>query len=194
MTCMRSYRVRSGKTVLRYEDLELATLLRDVLETVRSTLSEKNQNVELLAPPTPIRLQGDSLRLRQTFVNLLQNASKFSARNQTVFVTCTVEAEEAVVRTQDQGCGISPELLPRVFDALTQAESLEAAAGLGLGLSLVKEYVELHGGTVQVRSEGLRQGERIHRPPAVGASHSERQRDQQPSLRGGCRASDGRRC
>jgi signal transduction histidine kinase len=144
--------------VLRYEELELASLLDDVLETVRSTLSEKNQRVELLAPPTPIRLQGDSLRIRQIFVNLLQNASKFSERNQSVFVTCTVEAEEAVVRTQDQGVGISPELLPRVFDALTQAESLEAAAGLGLGLSLVKEYVELHCGTVQVRSEGLGKG------------------------------------
>jgi PAS domain S-box-containing protein len=151
-------RVRIGKTVLRYEDLELAPLLGDVLETVRSTLSERNQSVELLAPPTPIRLQGDSLRLRQIFVNLLQNASKFSARNRAVFVTCTVEAEEAVVRIQDQGCGISAELLPRVFDALTQAESLEAAAGLGLGLSLVKEYVQLHGGIVQVRSEGLGKG------------------------------------
>jgi signal transduction histidine kinase len=77
-------------------------------------------------------------------------------------VTCTVEGHEAVVRFEDRGRGISADLLPRVFDALTQAEEPTAeptaAAGFGLGLSLVKEYVELHGGSVQVRSEGLARG------------------------------------
>jgi two-component system CheB/CheR fusion protein len=150
-------RARSGKTALHYENLELASVLRDVIETVRATLSEKQQTVELLVPATPIHLQGDALRMRQIFVNLLQNASKFSERGSAVFVVCTTEAGEAVVRTKDEGRGISPELLPRVFDALTQAEPL-TAEGLGLGLSLVKEYVELHGGTVQVRSEGVGKG------------------------------------
>ena len=74
---------------------------------------------------------------------------------------CTVEAEEAVVRIEDQGRGIPAAMLPRVFDALTQAElggDSPGSAGLGLGLSLVKDYVELHGGSVQVRSEGLGRG------------------------------------
>jgi len=154
-------RSRTGKTVLRYERVRLEAVLTDVVATVRSAFGEKAQEVSLLIPQTSIDLDADPVRLRQAFLNLLQNASKFSERGQKVFVTCTIEAEEAVIRVEDQGRGISAAMLPRVFDALTQAEPVgdtHATAGLGLGLSLVKEYVELHGGSVQVRSEGLGRG------------------------------------
>jgi two-component system CheB/CheR fusion protein len=155
-------RARTGKTVLHYEPLQLEAVLADAVETIRPMADAKAQRVTLLVPPAPIVLEGDAMRLRQAFQNLLQNASKFSDRDKPIFVTCTVEAYEAVVRVEDQGRGISAELLPRVFDALTQAEELAAEsgahAGLGLGLSLVKEYVELHGGSVQVRSEGAERG------------------------------------
>jgi two-component system CheB/CheR fusion protein len=154
-------RSRTGKTVLHYEALRLEALLADVVATIRPALDAKAQDISLLMPPISIELQGDPVRLRQAFLNLVQNASKFSDREKKVFVTCTVEAEEAVVRVEDSGRGISATMLPRVFDALTQAElagDTHAPAGLGLGLSLVKEYVELHGGSVQVRSEGLGRG------------------------------------
>jgi two-component system CheB/CheR fusion protein len=154
-------RARTGKTVLHYELIPLDALLADVAATIRPALDAKRQQISLLMPPTSIEIEGDPVRLRQAFLNLLQNASKFSDRDKKVFVTCTVEAEEAVVRIEDQGRGISAMLLPRVFDALTQAELTaegHAPLGLGLGLSLVKEYVELHGGSVQVRSEGLGRG------------------------------------
>jgi two-component system CheB/CheR fusion protein len=154
-------RSRTGKTVLRYEPLRLEALLAEVVATVRPALDEKAQEVSLLAPPSSIELHGDPVRLRQAFLNLIQNASKFSDRDKRIFVTCTVEAQEAVVRVEDQGRGISAAMLPRVFDALTQAElggDSPGSAGLGLGLSLVKDYVELHGGSVQVRSEGLGRG------------------------------------
>jgi PAS domain S-box-containing protein len=154
-------RARTGKTVLHYEPLRLEALLADVITTVRPMLDDKTQQISLLVPPMAIELEGDPVRLRQAFLNLLQNASKFSDRGKKVFVTCTIEAEEAVIRIEDQGRGIPAALLPRVFDALTQAELTSdghAPAGLGLGLSLVKEYVELHGGSVQVRSEGLGRG------------------------------------
>jgi PAS domain S-box-containing protein len=154
-------RARTGKTALRYERLRLETLLSDAIATVRPMLDGKAQQVSLLVPATPIELEGDPVRLRQAFLNLLQNASKFSDREKKIFVTGTVEAEEAVVRVEDQGRGIPPALLPRVFDALTQADLVpdgHGPVGLGLGLSLVKEYVELHGGSVQVKSEGLDRG------------------------------------
>jgi two-component system CheB/CheR fusion protein len=155
-------RARTGKTVLHYEPLDLEAVLGDAVETIRPMTEAKRQRVSLLAPPAPIVLEGDATRLRQAFLNLLQNASKFSGRDKPVFVTCTVEGHEAVVRIEDQGRGIAADLLPRVFDALTQAEDSSAEGhvhmGLGLGLSLVKEYVELHGGSVQVRSEGAERG------------------------------------
>jgi PAS domain S-box-containing protein len=154
-------RARTGKTILRSEPVRLETLLEDVIATIRPVLDGKGQRASLLAPPTSVELEGDSVRLRQAFLNLLQNASKFSDRDKKIFVTCTVEADEAVVRIEDQGRGIPPVLLPRVFDALTQADLVSdghAPVGLGLGLSLVKEYVELHGGSVQVKSEGLDRG------------------------------------
>ena len=154
-------RAQTGKTVLHYARLQLDALLSDVMATIRPVTDAKGQQISLLAPPTAIELDGDPVRLRQAFLNLLQNASKFSDREKKIFVTCTVEAEEAVIRIEDQGRGISPMVLPRVFDALTQAELFSdghAPAGLGLGLSLVKEYVELHAGSVQVRSEGLGRG------------------------------------
>jgi PAS domain S-box-containing protein len=149
-------RAQTGKAVLHYDRLLLDDLLGDVVATLKPTLDDKAQRISLLLPPTSIELEGDAARLKQAFLNLLQNASKFSDRGKEVFVTCTVEAEDAVVRIEDRGRGISPELLPRVFDALTQAEHADGAGslGLGLGLSLVKEYVELHGGLVQVKSEG----------------------------------------
>lgn len=151
-------RSRAGKTVLRREPIDINELLHDVVENMRATTDEKEQRVTLVVPFTPVRLEGDPVRLRQTFLNLLQNASKFSERGKPIFVTCTVEADEAVVKVEDRGRGIPAALLPRVFDALTQAESSAPGLGLGIGLTLVKEYVELHGGTVQVRSEGPGRG------------------------------------
>jgi PAS domain S-box-containing protein len=167
-------RARTGKAVLHYQALELDSLLADVVQTMRPTLDEKSQHISLLVPPAPTVIEGDPIRLRQVFLNLLQNASKFSDGGRRMFVTCTIEAEEAVVRVEDQGRGISAALLPRVFDVLTQAEQSpgdgQSVHGLGLGLSLVKEYVELHGGSVQVRSEGLGRGSeftvRLPRRPA----------------------------
>lgn len=151
-------RSRAGKTVLRCEPIEVNELLRDAVESLRGTTEAKEQRVALIVPLTPVRMEGDSVRLRQVFLNLLQNASKFSDRGEPIFVTCTVEVDEVVVRVEDHGRGISAALLPRVFDALTQAEPSSQSLGLGIGLTLVKEYVELHGGTVQVRSEGLGRG------------------------------------
>jgi two-component system CheB/CheR fusion protein len=163
-------RARTGKAILHYMPIEMGALLADVLETLRSTIQEKRQQVQVLEPPLGIRLEGDELKLKQVFLNLLQNASKFSETGGEIFVKCTVEADEAVIRVEDHGRGISPQLLPNVFDLLAQAHDPEPSPreGLGLGLSIVKEYVQLHGGTVQVRSEGIGRGSEfaVHLPLA----------------------------
>lgn len=151
-------RSRTGKTILRCESIVVNELLRDVVDDVRPTTDAKQQRVTLVVPFADLKLDGDPVRLRQAFQNLLENASKFSDVRQPIYVTCTVEGDEVVVKVEDHGRGIPAALLPRVFDALTQAEPSSQTLGLGIGLTLVKEYVELHGGTVQVRSEGLGHG------------------------------------
>jgi two-component system CheB/CheR fusion protein len=153
-------RIRAGKATLNPEPLELRSVIEDAVETVAPDLAARRQRIELLFPQTPIRLNADRVRLRQVFVNLLANASKFSSAEAQISVKSTVEGDEAVARVQDEGRGIPASLLPHVFDLLSQAPATPTApnSGLGLGLSIVKEYVELHGGSVQVRSDGIERG------------------------------------
>lgn len=99
-------RSRAGKTVLRCEPIHLNELLHDVVENMHATRDGRDRRVRLVVPFTPVRLEGDPVRLRQTFLNLLQNASKFSERGKPIFVTCTVEGDEAVIKVEDQGRGI----------------------------------------------------------------------------------------
>lgn len=148
-------RARTGKTLLDLEPVELGEITAEAREAIEGKVVERQQRVEVLLPPAPIKLVADRVRLIQVIVNLLSNASKFSAVGATVWVRGTVEADEAVVRVEDRGRGIAPAVLPHVFDLLSQAHHERSGDGLGIGLSIVKEYVELHGGTVQVRSEGL---------------------------------------
>jgi signal transduction histidine kinase len=105
-------------------------------------------------------LGADPDRLQQVVVNLLTNAVKYRPNGGGVWLKATVEGDEAVVRVEDGGVGISPEMLPRIFDLFTQEEESRprSEGGLGLGLPLVKELVTLHGGSVQVCSEGRDKG------------------------------------
>ncbi len=153
-------RARTGKAVLRLAPLELKPLVDESLQTVDAELRGRGQRVEVLLPTAPVTLYGDRVRLTQVFINLLTNASKFSEPDATIWIKATVEADEAVVRVEDHGRGIPAAMLPHVFDLLSQAEHEPAdrSRGLGLGLAIVKEYVELHGGVVQVRSEGIGRG------------------------------------
>jgi PAS domain S-box-containing protein len=153
-------RVRIGKTALSLERLELGSVIAAAIESVVGDVAARSQRIEVLLPPTPIFIEADPLRLQQIVVNLLANASKFSRSGDPIWIRATVEGDEAVVRVEDRGHGISPDSLPHVFELLSQAgpSEISATAGLGVGLALVKEYVELHAGTVQVRSEGIGRG------------------------------------
>jgi two-component system CheB/CheR fusion protein len=138
----------------------LRQIIQEAIETLSTQLQDKTQKVDVLMP-LAITLEADALRLQQVLVNIVGNASKFSPKGATIWVKATVEGAEAVVRVEDQGQGIPSELLPSIFDLFTQASVPrrdEAAAGLGLGLTLVKSFVDLHHGTVQARSEGAGKG------------------------------------
>jgi PAS domain S-box-containing protein len=156
---LESVRVQTGKVTLQTEKVDLHTLLAGAIENVGAAMREKQQTVELILPEPPITLNADPTRLKQVFSNLLSNASKFSGNATTIWMKVITENDEVSIRVEDQGRGISPELLPRLFELFTQGDtSGRQGSGLGLGLSLVKQYVELHGGSVQARSEGVGRG------------------------------------
>jgi PAS domain S-box-containing protein len=153
-------RIGAGKVQLKVERVSLNDVLARAAEACRPKAEARRQDLRVLVPALPILVDADSDRLRQVVANLLDNAVKYTPEGGGVWLKATVEGDEAVVRVEDNGVGITPEMLPRVFDLFTQeASSLgQAQGGLGLGLSLVKNLVALHGGTVQVRSEGKGKG------------------------------------
>jgi two-component system CheB/CheR fusion protein len=153
-------RIGAGKVELKKGPVLLGELLTQVVDGFRPRGEERRQRLELLLPKGAILVEADQDRLRKVFVNLLNNAVKYTPEGGRVWVKATVEAAEAVVGVEDTGVGIAPGTLPRIFDLFTQeGESrYRSEGGLGIGLSLVKGLVTLHGGSVQVRSEGRGKG------------------------------------
>jgi two-component system CheB/CheR fusion protein len=153
-------RIGAGKIELERQPMVLQELLRDSLDDVRPLVEERRHTVNLIVPDEPLRLVADAGRLRQVFVNLLTNAAKYTPPGGNIAVQATLEGHEAVAKVSDDGLGIPHDMLPRIFDLFTQVESSRpfARGGLGIGLALVRDLVALHGGTVQVRSEGSGKG------------------------------------
>jgi PAS domain S-box-containing protein len=158
---LENVRLHAGKVKLETQPTDLKLLLTDAIEHIGLLLREKEQKIELLFPAS-VTLDVDPIRLKQVFINLLSNASKFSQREATIWIRALTEDEEIVVRVEDRGHGIPADILPHVFELFSQGQNREhrrhSDLGLGLGLSIVKQYVELHGGSVQARSEGVGYG------------------------------------
>ncbi len=153
-------RITQGKLQLRSSCVRLDEILQTSVEATRSFLEEANHTFVLEVPPEPIFLDADPHRLAQVFSNLLNNAAKYTPNGGQVRMAAWRQAEEVVVSVRDSGVGIAPEMLDRIFEMFAQGEGSEdrMKAGLGLGLTLVKSLVEMHGGTIQVRSEGIGKG------------------------------------
>lgn len=153
-------RVPTGKLAVRIERILLDEVLEAALEAALERAGRPHRRIERLLPPgQPIAFDGDPQRLQQVFANLLGNALKFTADGGRIWIKASVESPHVVVRVEDDGCGIPPDLLDSIFDMFTQAPARGAhEEGLGIGLALVKNIVELHGGGVQARSNGVGKG------------------------------------
>jgi CheY-like chemotaxis protein len=163
---------------VRCEPLDIELPIHDAIETSAPMLGER---FTFNKPAGAVFVNADRTRLAQVFANLLNNSGKYSDPNQPVSITVTREGGNAVVRVKDAGVGIHPEMIPRVFDMFRQADRTggRSRGGLGIGLSIVKRIVEMHGGTVSVTSEGLGLGsEFVVRLPAIEGARADRRADQ----------------
>jgi signal transduction histidine kinase len=155
-------RIAQGKITLRRERLDLVRLVRDIAEDRRSDLAEAGLELELDLVPGPLWVQGDPTRLAQAVGNLVQNALKFTDRGGRVTIRVVPDGDGrlASIAVRDTGIGIEADLLPRLFNHFMQGDRSvnRSRGGLGLGLALVKGFIELHGGEVQVSSPGPGQG------------------------------------
>jgi signal transduction histidine kinase/ActR/RegA family two-component response regulator len=153
-------RIESGKVALRRADIDLRTVVTAAAESAHADAGLRGRMLEVNLPPDPLYVAGDATRLQQVLGNLLGNAVKFTHPGGRIELTALAEGEEAVVQLRDDGAGIAPALVARIFEPFVQAEyGLEGTRdGLGIGLSLVKGIVELHGGRVEASSEGEGKG------------------------------------
>jgi signal transduction histidine kinase len=161
-----------GKLSLRKEVVGLADIVAAATETAGHLLAARQHRLTVSLPPETMSLEVDPLRLAQVLTNLLSNAAKFTDPGGHIRLTARVEADQIVLRVRDNGQGIDPELLPRVFDLFYQVpeQGRQATGGLGIGLALVKSLVELHGGSVAACSDGPGTGcEFVVRLPAWAA-------------------------
>jgi CheY-like chemotaxis protein/anti-sigma regulatory factor (Ser/Thr protein kinase) len=167
-------RISRGKIELRQDRIELAPIVEQAVETARPQFRKLHHELTVTLPPHPVYLHADRARLTQVIANLLNNAAKFTDAGGHVWLTVEQDGNQAAIRVRDTGIGIPAEQLPHVFDMFAQADtSLERSRdGLGIGLTLVKTLVELHGGTVAARSDGLGRGSEfvVRLPALVGAA------------------------
>ncbi len=176
-------RISTGKVTLRKQRVDLAQVVRSAVDTVRPFLDECRHELTVQLPEQALEVDADPARLEQILSNLLNNAGKYTEPGGRISVSLQAENGEAVIRVQDNGIGIGPELLPHVFDLFRQgARGLDRSqGGLGIGLTLVRNLVALHGGRAEVHSEGPGKGSKftlrlplgpapapaIQRPPAA---------------------------
>jgi PAS domain S-box-containing protein len=153
-------RVHAGKMSVVYEQAMLQPLLAQGMDGCGEQARKRGVELHLVAPSVPIAVELDTQRFIQVLNNLVNNAIKFTHRGGNVWLTATVDKTHLVLYLKDDGIGIAPDLLPKIFDAFTQAASAGSGrgAGIGIGLSVVKEIVTLHQGTIEVRSEGPGKG------------------------------------
>ena len=156
-------RINTGKFTIKMGRVELKAVVNDALEVVRSYIELHGHELVIDLPDRPVFLHGDATRLAQILSNLLNNAAKYTNRGGRVTLSAGVEDKTLALEVADTGIGLAPDMLDSVFEMFVQVDStLERSnAGLGVGLSLARKLVELHGGSIQAFSEGLGQGSRF---------------------------------
>lgn len=157
------YRLNEGKVTLREEVLDLSSIVQNIVEDERPALEKLGLNLSTNYTAEPVSVSGDRTRLTQAIHNLLVNASKFTKKGGQIRIEVTRNGESALITVEDNGIGMSPHLIERLFEPFSQGdESLDRSrGGLGLGLALVKGLVELHRGSITAESAGAGQGSKF---------------------------------
>jgi signal transduction histidine kinase/CheY-like chemotaxis protein len=153
-------RIAQGRFELRKQQLDLATILKQAIESTRHQFEARRHTLRVELPKAPLYVQADPARLVQIIVNLLHNAAKYTEPGGQTWLTAEKTNGEAVITVRDTGVGIPPQMVSRVFDMFVQVEESNhhSSGGMGIGLTLVQRLTELHGGTVTCRSSGLGHG------------------------------------
>ncbi len=153
-------RVMRGKIELRRERIELATVVARAVETVQALIDAQGHELSVSVSPESLLIDADPVRLAQVVGNILTNAAKYTEPNGRIGLRAERDGNMALLRVWDNGIGIAPAMLPRIFELFVQVDhaSTRAQGGLGIGLTLVKNLVEMHNGRVEARSDGLGQG------------------------------------
>jgi PAS domain S-box-containing protein len=163
-------RITNNKLHLRKERIELAAAIDSALETTRPLIARAGHDLTVLLPPDPVYVDADLMRLAQIFTNLLNNSAKYTESCGHIWLVAERQGREVVVTVRDTGIGITAEQLPHLFEMFSQGvAALERpGGGLGVGLALARGLVELHGGSIEARSEGLGKGSEliVHLPLA----------------------------
>jgi signal transduction histidine kinase/ActR/RegA family two-component response regulator len=153
-------RITTGKLMVRRDPVELQQVIRSAVELAEPFIKSLGHTLQVRMPDEAVWLEADATRLAQVFSNLLNNAAKYTNSGGLIRLEASVSGSRVAVRVTDNGIGLSPEMLSRIFDMFTQADySLERSnAGLGVGLTLARRLVELHDGALEAYSDGLGQG------------------------------------
>jgi PAS domain S-box-containing protein len=153
-------RITRNRLELRRDVIDLRAVLQSAAETTQPLIDAAGHELTVELPPAPVWVDADFTRLAQAFANLLNNAAKYTHRGGRVRAAITADARQATVQVSDTGIGIAPALLPRIFDMFMQVDGASdgARTGLGIGLTLARRLIELHGGTISVSSPGPARG------------------------------------
>ncbi len=170
-------RIAQGKIHLEREVVDVKTVVARAVETSRPVIDARKHELEILLPEGALEVEGDLTRLVQAVSNLLNNSAKYTEEGGRIELSAEAEGDKAIVRVRDTGVGITPAKLPTIFDLFTQAYACESRSkgGLGIGLNLVRNLIEMHGGSVQATSAGLGHGSEfvvrlpllVNAPPAA---------------------------
>jgi CheY-like chemotaxis protein len=153
-------RITCGKIQLRPKRIDLASVVARAVDSCRPLIESRNHHLEVELPPEPVTLFADPTRLEQVLANLLHNAAKYTEAGGQIWLTTAVEGDAVALQVRDTGIGIPPHMLGRVFDLFMQGHPTldRAEGGLGIGLTLVRRLMEMHGGRVEVYSDGPGKG------------------------------------